>query len=344
MNSTYISGYIKVSDTLIPKISERITLSDFLGTVRVRLGIKRDNYKVPPGLYATGLPGLDSDVFVTSNYKLTFDTLRENLSVLNGWILVLDTKGVNVWCAAGKGTFSTIELVKRIKAASLDQIVIHRRVILPQLSATGVAAHKVKDETGFSVYYGPVRASDIKKFIESGYRADKSMRKVTFGFKDRIKLIPNDFFSGKYYLLGAMIVLYLISGLSETGLSLKSFRADGTMAIVRVLLGYCGGIVVTPMLLPYIPGRYFSLKGFFSGLAIFVAIMLLLPSEDNAIEIISWFFIITSISSFVAMNFTGSSTFTSLSGVKKEMKLFIPLQIGFALAGTVLQIIGKFVN
>jgi hypothetical protein len=43
------------------------------------------------------------------------------------------------------------------------------------------------------------------------------------------------------------------------------------------------------------------------------------------------------------MNFTGSSTFTSLSGVKKEMKISVPLQIGFALIGTILLVVGKFI-
>jgi acetyl-CoA decarbonylase/synthase complex subunit gamma len=45
----------------------------------------------------------------------------------------------------------------------------------------------------------------------------------------------------------------------------------------------------------------------------------------------------------MAMNFTGSSTYTSLSGVKKEMKISVPIQIGFALIGIVLQVVGKFI-
>ena len=82
---------------------------------------------------------------MTANYKLSFDAIRKNLSGQNGWILVLDTKGINVWCAAGKGTFGTNELVKRIRLVSLEKIVNHKRLILPQLGAAGVAAHKVKE-------------------------------------------------------------------------------------------------------------------------------------------------------------------------------------------------------
>jgi hypothetical protein len=343
MNNSMSFGVVQISDAAINRVSTELNALDIMGAIMVRWGINRDNYRVSPGLYAVGVPGKDSDVFVTANYKLTFDTLRKNLSDVNGWILVLDTKGINVWCAAGKGTFGTKELVNRIKQVSLEKIVNHKRLILPQLGATGVAAYKVKEDTGFNVHYGPVRASDLNKFISNGYRADKDMRKVRFGFTDRLKLIPNDFMYGKFYVLGAIAVLFLLSGLSGNGVSYKDFSGEGGPAILRSFLAYFSGIVLTPLLLPYIPGRYFSLKGFFSGVMVFLILMLIKSFHDSVIETLSWFFIITAISSFLAMNFTGSSTFTSLSGVKKEMKISIPFQIGFAIVGIVLQIVGKLI-
>jgi len=343
MKNSFLIGNIATSGAEVSQVSTEINIKDFLGAVMVRWGINRDNYKVSPGLYAVGTPGPESDVFVSANYKLSFDALRKNLSGKNGWILVLDTKGVNVWCAAGKGTFGTKELVNRIRLVSLEKVVNHKRLILPQLGATGVAAHKVKEETGFNVHYGPVRASDIKKFISDRYRANKVMRKVTFGFKDRLKLIPNDFMYGKYYLLGAMAVLFLISGLSNNGFNYKDFSGAGGPAILKVFLAYISGIVLTPMFLPYIPGRRFSLKGFFTGSLVFLILMLLKFGGSNIIEIVSWFLIITTISSFLAMNFTGSSTYTSLSGVKKEMKISVPLQIGSALIAIILQVTGKLI-
>jgi hypothetical protein len=343
MNTSYITGSTEAAGALIPIVSSEIRFRDFLGAVMVRWGFNRDKYRVKPGIYAIGTPGSDSDVFVTANYKLTFDNLRKNLSDTNGWILVLDTKGVNVWCAAGKGTFSTRELVAKINSVSLDKIVDHKRLIVPQLGATGIAAHKVREETGFNVHYGPVRASDIEEFIKNGYHAESSMRKVKFGFMDRIKLVPNDFLYGKYYLLGAMIVLFLLSGLSRNGISFKNFSAVGGPSIFNVFLAYFAGIVFTPVFLPYIPGRYFSLKGFFSGIIVFIALFLTGLSNENIISTLSWFFITGAVSSFTAMNFTGSSTYTSLSGVKKEMKIFVPLQISFTATGIILQVIGKLI-
>jgi hypothetical protein len=343
MKSSYIIGNLQIGGLSIPQISSKLNSSDFLGAIMVRWGINRDNYRVEPGLYAIGNPGPDSDVFVTANYKLTFDNLRKNLSGINGWILVLNTRGVNVWCAAGKGTFSPKEIINRLKIVSLDKIVSHRRLILPQLGATGVSAHKVREQSGFNVMYGPVLASDIKRFINSGYRSDREMRKVTFNFTDRIKLIPNDFVYGKYYLLGALIIVYLMSGLRNSGISFRDFSGTGGPAMLKVFLAYFAGIVITPMFLPYIPGRHFSLKGFISGTIVFLIFFFLEPTGINHLESFSWLFIMGAISSFTAMNFTGSSTFTSLSGVKKEMKIFVPLQVGFAATGIILQVVGKLI-
>ena len=188
-----------------------------------------------------------------------------------------------------------------------------------------------------------MRAPDIIKFIKDGYRADSEMRKVKFEFSDRIKLIPNDFMHGKFFLLGAIVFVLLLSGLHSRGFSYNGFSSQIGPSIVKILLGYCAGLLMTPMLLPYIPGRHFSLKGFFSGIIAYLIYLLFVSSNDSLVERFSWFFIITAISSFLAMNFTGSSTYTSLSGVKKEMKLFVPLQIGFSAVGLILLIIGKFI-
>jgi hypothetical protein len=344
MNNSFIIGNISISGTSFPQVSPEINFRDYLGAIMVRWGINRDNYKVSPGLYAIGSPDSSSDVFVTANYKLSFDTLRKNLSEINGWILVLETKGINVWCAAGKGTFGTKELINRINTISLDKIVSHKRIILPQLGATGVAAHKVKENTGFNVHYGPVRASDIKKFIDDGFRATREMRKVTFNLVDRIKLIPNDFMYGKFYLLGTFALVFLISFIGSKGIFTDNSISNGLQAILNIFIAYTAGIIITPILLPYLPGRQFSLKGFISGLIIAVFLYFLNRTGYNIYEKIAWFMIIPVISSFMAMNFTGSSTYTSLSGVKKEMKIAVPMQIIFSSLGVFLLVFSKFTN
>jgi hypothetical protein len=169
----WVTGTVMAPKGLIYKVSTDLSRSDYWEHVRCRTSAFRNNYTVDPGLYAVGNPDKESDVLVSANYKFSFDLLRRELKGLNAWILVLDTKGINVWCAAGKGAFGTGELVKRIASAQLEEVVNHRRVIVPQLGAPGVSAHKVKQATGFRVLYGPVHAKDIPAYIRSGYKATK---------------------------------------------------------------------------------------------------------------------------------------------------------------------------
>jgi hypothetical protein len=115
MNFQLNTQSLKPLSQSIPSVSADWSYKDYLGTVKVRWDIGRNNYSVAPGLYKIGNPNSESDVFVSANYKLSFDILRKNLKGLNAWILVIDTKGVNVWCAAGKGTFSTENIFKEVK-------------------------------------------------------------------------------------------------------------------------------------------------------------------------------------------------------------------------------------
>ncbi|MFA4851922.1 MAG: mercury methylation corrinoid protein HgcA, partial [Bacteroidales bacterium] len=211
MSKHYITGQMETTTGKIPQVSDVWNRTDVWETIKVRWSIGRMNYKVKQGLYAVGNPDESSNIFVSANFKLSFDHLRRALHGMNAWILVLDTKGINVWCAAGKGTFGTKELVYRIKAHELDKIVNHRKVIVPQLGATGVSAHEVKNKTGFSVIYGPVRAEDIGDFVKAGFKATPEMRRVKFPLKERIKLIPVELAFGKYYLIVVPLLFFILS-------------------------------------------------------------------------------------------------------------------------------------
>jgi hypothetical protein len=317
-------------------VSTKLTAKDILGACKVRLGIGRMDYKVEPGVYALGTPDGNSPVLVSANYKLTFDTLRSKLAGLDCWLLILDTKGVNVWCAAGKGTFGTCELVNRIETSGLSEIVSHRKLILPQLGAPGVSAHEVERRTGFSVIFGPVRAGDIKKFIASGYKAEKEMRRVKFTFWDRLVLTPMELVEAARLSLPVLGVLFLIN--------LAAKRPFGASDLVLYAGAIAAGAFVTPLLLPFIPGKAFSWKGWILGLfwAVFALWRFGWYSEGSWLLAIGYLLVLPPLSAYLALNFTGCSTFTSPSGVLKEMKIALPFIIGSALVGAVLVLIQTF--
>ena len=324
----YIEGFIETDVGRVPVIKTGLDRVDHMANFLVRCGIGRYKYKVVPGLYAVGKPTRQSEVLVTANFKLTIDHLRKAISGINAWVLVLDTKGINVWCAAGKGTFSTTTLVRQIKEAQLDKIVDHRRVIVPQLGATGVAATAVKKQSGFKVVYGPVRATDIPTFLESGFVADKHMRTVTFTMAERLILSPIELQIALKPALIACVAIIILSGIGPGVFSVGSAWTRGVIAILALAAGMFSGAVITPALLPYIPVKEFALKGIITGLGTSLFFMVALPGAA-----ISWkagvavLLFTTTVSSVMAMNYTGTTPFTSPSGVEKEMKRYIPIQL-----------------
>jgi len=174
----------------VPQISTALTLRDRAGAWLVRWGIGRQSYLVPAGLYAIGHATSEDPVIVTANYKMSYDILRNILTGRRLWILVLETYGVNVWCAAGKGTFGTEELVRRIEETALSRLVTHRRLTMPILGAPGIAAHEVRSRTGFEVRYATIRAGDLPEFLDNGMVTTPGMRQLTFSLRERLVLIP----------------------------------------------------------------------------------------------------------------------------------------------------------
>ena len=325
---SYVKGFINTQMGPVPVIKSKLGKDDLLSTFYVRCGIRRHRYKVSPGLFAIGNPDMDSDVLVTANFKLTFDMLRKELDGINAWILVIDTKGVNVWCAAAKGTFSTRELVKRIKDNYLETIVNHKRIIVPQLGAIGVSARDVKKQSGFRVIYGPIRASDIRAFLKNDKKVERQMRQVTFSMYERFVLTPIEIQTILKPALITAIALLLLGGIGPGIFSFSGALKRGGVSILAFAAGIFSGAFVTPVLLPFIPSRKFALKGIIVGSIVALLPVLIAASTFSGIAgYLALFLFSITISSYLAMNFTGATPFTSPSGVEKEMKQYIPVQL-----------------
>jgi len=324
----YVEGFINTDGGPVPALKTTLDKKDNIANILVRCGINRYNYRIVPGLYAVGSPGVDSEVLATANFKLTVDQLRTAISGIDAWILVLDTKGINVWCAAGKGTFSTAALVRQIQDAQLERIVNHKRIIVPQLGATGVSATAVKKQSGFKVVYGPVRAKDIPAFFKNGFVADENMRMVTFTMYERLVLSPIELQTAFKPAVISALIIFILSGIGPGVFSIANAWTRGFIAVFALAAGIFSGAVITPALLPYIPVREFALKGLISGLGTALLFILVLDAEIVSYKAaIALLLFTATISSVMAMNYTGTTPFTSPSGVEKEMKRYIPIQL-----------------
>jgi hypothetical protein len=335
-----IEGRISTLVGEVPRVATHWSLGDWVGRVLVRLGFRRMSYAIAPGLYAVGRPGANAPVLVTANYKLTFDVLRRAIAGVDAWILVLDTRGVNVWCAAGKGTFGTAELAQRVESTHLAQVVRHRRLVVPQLGAPSVAAHEVLRLTDFGVVFGPVRASDIPEFLAADYKPTAEMRRVTFGLADRLEVAGLELATaGRATALLSLLVL-AATAWNGTALSWASAWSTSAPVLLALWAGVLAGTILFSALLPWLPGRMFSVKGAFLGALVaagaWMSTRSLLPDGAPVALPLALALVTIAVSSYLGANYTGSTTYTSLSGVKRELRLSIPVMAAALIVATVL--------
>jgi hypothetical protein len=318
----------------------QVGFREYLGMFLCRASKYRNHYVVQPGLYALGNPHENSDVFVTANYKYSFDLLRKSLRGRDAWIVVLNTKGINVWCAAGKGTFGTTELVSRIRAVGLDNYVDHNRIIVPQLGAPGIHGREVKRLTGFRVIFGPVRADDIPEFLESNYRALSGMRRVRFNMWDRFVLVPMEVVPYFRYAIAFLLAALLLKGFHFGEMRFAFLESGSIWYTVGGGLSYLAGTALVPLFLPWIPFRSFALKGLMAGIAVTVPVLWLYADLSRDIWLIlSAATLFPAASSYLALQFTGSTAFTGMTGVQSEIRYSLPYHMIASGLGTLLLLV-----
>jgi acetyl-CoA decarbonylase/synthase complex subunit gamma len=170
------------------------------------------------------------------------------------------------------------------------------------------------------------------------------MRQVFFNLSDRMVLIPVELVQWSPFALTAALVFFLLSGISRNGYAFPGWT--GGREVLIVILAFITGSALVPILLPWLPGRALSLKGMTLGLLFAIVLVFagLIPSAQTGgrLETSAWILLMPAIGAFTAMNFTGSTTYTSLSGVKKEMRFAIPSQITAALLGLSLWMTARF--
>jgi hypothetical protein len=337
LRKPYVERFMLVDGRTIPVVARSLSLADRWGGIKARWGSFRMHYRVLPGLYAVGSPDKESVVFVTSNYKMSFDALRSSLPGIDAWLLILDTKGVNVWCAAGEGTFGTAELVSRISRSKLSSIVSHRNLVLPQLGATGVSAAETARLSGFRVHWGPVRAADIEAWLAADRKKDDAMREVRFGLRDRMAVAPIEI-AHSWPLIPAALLLGALFGLP-----FGPGWLGRSLPVIVLLLGTIPvGTILFPAILPWIPSRFFVVKGAILGALWTIAWAFLF--RVSPMTGLSGLLIATPMTAFFAMNFTGASTYTCQPGALKEVVgAFWPMAISLVAslaAGSVTRIFG----
>ncbi|MFN2224616.1 MAG: hypothetical protein ACK2UH_18825, partial [Candidatus Promineifilaceae bacterium] len=236
----------------VPRLRHRTTIKTLLLDLLSLINRMVPPYpKIATGLYRIGNPDRTSPVLATGNYELT---VRRLVRALDGatdcWLVVANSRGINVWCAAGGGHFGAGDIIAGLKTSGVMDVVDHHALILPQLCANGVDGWRIRQETGWGVHWGPIRAEDIPAFLAAGRKKIAAMRQVHFPLRARLEMTT--------ILLTPYGLLLLIPSLI--------FWRPYTLPLLALaaLLAYFYGAF-----LPWIPGRDGVVKGaFLAGLTV----------------------------------------------------------------------------
>jgi hypothetical protein len=153
------------------------------------------------------------------------------------------------------------------------------------------------------------------------------MRTVKFTVWDRLVLTPMEIMPAVKKSLPVLGALFITNQFAK-----NPFDKHDVTAYAGAVLS---GAVVTPVLLPYIPGKAFALKGWLVGLGWTAKYLLLTKRfvKGKRLKSAGELLLLPAVSSYLAMNFTGASTYTSPSGVNKEMRKALPWIVGAAAVG-----------
>ncbi len=190
------------------------------------------------GLRRIGKPNRDSPVLVTCNFDLTVKRLTHvlNRAKVDAWLLVAESKGVNVWCAAGGDEFNTRSVVSAVKTSGIDELVDHRKLTLPPMGAPGISASDVQDQTGWKVHWGPMYAEDLPAYLAAHSRRDEGMKRARYHWRERLDTALGSLFP--FYLLGAI-----------------GFAIFGPQLLVSYLVISAVIFLLFYLLCPWLPGR-----------------------------------------------------------------------------------------
>jgi ubiquinone/menaquinone biosynthesis C-methylase UbiE len=280
---------IELPSRVIGRLQHRVTIRTLL--LDLLLLFLRIPYKFRTGLYAVGYPDSHSPVLVTGNFDLTVRRLVKAIDgKVNAWLLVSDSAGINVWCAAGGGYFTAEKVIAAVKSSHLNEVVSHHALILPQLCANGVDGWRIRKETGWGVHWGTIRADDIPAYLAGRRKKSDEMRWIKFPLKDRLEMVTVTL--GFYSLLLLLPVFILW----------RSRFWPITFSLLGISYFYA-------IVLPWLPGRDGLYKSIpltiisLAGLFVYTSFWNPMPIQ----QLFHWLVGLTGLSVFTSAEFQGMS-------------------------------------
>jgi SAM-dependent methyltransferase len=200
-----------------------------------------DHVPIEPGIYASGQPTAQSPVVVTANYVLTYIRVMKALQGIDAWVLCVDSRGINVWCAARGNEFGNAQLLEAVEATGITTLTKSREIFLPQLAAGGVSGPELpQNETfPFEVTYGPVWVEDFPAFLrERPFPKPDGMRLARFTLFHRARAgLTHTTFLVRRVFWGPLLLFALgLWGLQVTSLMWVPGALLASLVLINLLL------------------------------------------------------------------------------------------------------------
>jgi len=210
------------------------------------------------GVFTIGNPTPDAPVLVTCNFDYTVRHLKKYLidKNIDCYLLVVNTNGTNVWCAAVEGIFPTENVLSYLKIYDVQKLINHNRLVLPQLAVAGIK-RKVLEEHGWQGIFGPVYFKYLDEFLKNNLqKPTKAMKLLEYGYWERFKMgvshgmfctlvcgIPIVVFAFQWWWIGIVLVWYfaLTMQLIEQFIPVRRLLYKGLILTIPplVLLLFC---------------------------------------------------------------------------------------------------------
>lgn len=221
-----------------------------------------------PGLYAVGQPGPDAPVLCTGNFTLTVRRMKDVLAGHDAWLLVANSDGINVWCAAGGGHLTHHDVIAALRSSGVERRVDHRTIVLPQLAATGVERRRIREATGWKPVWGPARLEDLPGFLERGLKVKKRERSMRFPLWERLEM--------------SITWALPTSAVAGAVLAVATNRVTGLVGAGAILVAVLGLFAALPWLKVTGPLRWLTYAGFATGSFVVAAAALVIAERSDA--------------------------------------------------------------
>jgi ubiquinone/menaquinone biosynthesis C-methylase UbiE len=303
-----------------------------------------DHIPMEPGIYQSGKPNETSPIIVTANYIYTYIKVMRALKGIDAWVLCVDSKGINVWCAARGDNFGNKQLIEAVEATGISKITNKKTLILPQLSAGGVAAPLISSESPnfpFNILYGPVWAKYLPQYLKErpAKKPDKwKLAKFTLSHRFRALITHTTFLLRKIFLIPTIGILLLLLVLSFV----TPFWIDKFWRLGEIWLWVILANMLIVFLFPLTNfTRKFIIKGIVYGILNVISLTGLTWLIHHSIVLSLWnlgFFFWLAF--FSTMSFSGYSMATSPAEIQKEYPIFRKIHLPLLIIGLILSGIG----